>query len=844
MTLRRLLFVILGLAGVVALRAQDVHWDPAADSLAFNRTSQMVLVFENCEPDLQKLKLPDVPGLAFGRPSSSTNASTMIMNGTVSETRTFSLTYPVRASKKGSIAIPEFSAPTDKGTLTVKSFTVNVADAPAGRGGVALEDITTTTLETPRTSYWAGEVIPVTYTFSVVKRYFNSRASKINWDPAPFVAEEWSEPQLSESVVQGERRAVVTHTTRAYSKQPGSYTLKPATMLVNMVVGYVGFGFFTQQQIETLQATTKPIDITIKPLPAAPSAFSGAIGTFTLNSKVVPTTPAVGEPITWTLELSGVGNWPDITGLPEREVSKDFQVIQPKSKRTMKDGSLFEGTLSEDVVLVPSRAGSYTLGAVKMVYFDPQSGEYRTLTTEPVTVTVGAAAQAGTNPASTGPVQFSLGPATPKPTAPQAVAPSVPENLPRDMIPGEKHGWVPFTSRGVVILCLIAAVACPLVFWIVFAMIRSRETDPRRRRREALANLGRVLGELRKNPNEAASLLREWQSEAAQLWEIRHAAPDSHLVHAVVAARAKDASSPWAALWSEADRTLHGPGSPLPADWVQRAQAALQHAHVPEWSPATLFLGRNLFPFVTALLVVLSTLHLRGEDGAEAYARADFPAAESAWRTQIHADPANWSARHNLGLALAQQDRWAEASAHFAGAFLMAPRSDATRWDLALGLQKAGMAPPGLVELGRGHGRFAIARWASPGEWQVALVAASLLIAAALVVLLFRGYRRIGPWARPTALSTILAAIVVAALATVALRAYGELANPRAALVWKATALRSIPTEADSTQKMSPLSAGSVALADREFLGGWTHLTFPGGQAGWVRTDDLVRLYR
>jgi hypothetical protein len=121
---------------------------------------------------------------------------------------------------------------------------------------------------------------------------------------------------------------------------------------------------------------------------------------------------------------------------------------------------------------------------------------------------------------------------------------------------------------------------------------------------------------------------------------------------------------------------------------------------------------------------------------------------------------------------------------------------------------------------------------------------ASLLISAALVVLLFRGYRRIGPWARPAALSTILAAIVVAALATIALRAYGDLANPAVAMVWKPTALRSIPTEAESSQKMSPLSAGSIAIADREFLGGWTHLRFGGGQAGWVRSEDIVPLYR
>jgi hypothetical protein len=55
--------------------------------------------------------------------------------------------------------------------------------------------------------------------------------------------------------------------------------------------------------------------------------------------------------------------------------------------------------------------------------------------------------------------------------------------------------------------------------------------------------------------------------------------------------------------------------------------------------------------------------------------------------------------------------------------------------------------------------------------------------------------------------------------------------------------LRSIPTEADTTQKTSPLSAGSVAVVEKTFLG-WSKLNFAAGQSGWVRTADLIKLYR
>jgi len=152
------------------------------------------------------------------------------------------------------------------------------------------------------------------------------------------------------------------------------------------------------------------------------------------------------------------------------------------------------------------------------------------------------------------------------------------------------------------------------------------------------------------------------------------------------------------------------------------------------------------------------------------------------------------------------------------------------------------MAPPELVELSRGEGAHELAHWATPAEWQLALVGAALLIAAALVLLLLKGYGRIGGWARPTALTTILLAIMLAAAATLSLHTYGPLAHPDAVLVWKASTLRSIPTEADTTQKISPLSAGSIAVVEKTFLG-WTKLSFAGGQAGWVRSEDLIRLY-
>ncbi len=848
-TLRGLLLLTVALLLAGAVRAQSVSWDPPGGSLGLNQMTELSLVFQDCSPDGDAVSLPRVDGLVFGTPTVGQQRSFSFGLGGNRGSSTTTFTYPARPTRKGPVRIPAFEIETNKGRLKVAEAAFTVEDAPsAGSGGVTLSDLAIATLSTPKTNLWAGEVFQVTHQLSIVRNRYNGLDPAVQWQPAPIVADDWSKPSLAETVVRGERRAVNTQTTRAYAKEPGRYTLGPTSQVVSLVVGTSGYGPFAAPIAEPRQLLTQPVDLNVRPLPPPPSGYTGAVGSFTFTSKIVPLSGAVNEPITWTIELAGTGNWPDIAGLPAREVSNDFSVVQPKSKRTMKDGALFEGVLSEDVVLVPTRTGAYTLGPVRFTYFDPQAGAYKTLSTDTVTVTVGGAAgQAATQP-SIGAPRFMTPPeSTPSlPELPAAVPPAPPEKLPRDPLPTGESGLAPWPVRTLVWACLLSSVLCPLIVWLVLAAVRSLRTDPQRRRREAKRRLAAILAELQSamGPSTAASnRLRDWQQETAVLWGLTHAAPGTPLVHAGVAARARDAAAAWTKLWQEADRALHGPVAPLPADWLLRAEGALRAVRVPGWPPFSLFAARNLLPMLLLGLVFLAPTDARADTTADAYKRGDFATAEKTWRATLDTTPRDWAARHNLGLALAQQDRWAEATAQWTSAFLHHPAADATRWNLALGLQHSGMAPPELVEFSRAEGAHGLARLASPGGWQRALVGASLLLAAGLSLLLLNGYRHLGGWTKPVALLASLAAVLLAGTATFSLHTYGQLAHPDVALVWKASVLHSIPTDADAAQKTSPLSAGSIAVVDRTFLG-WSRLLFPAGQTGWVRTDDLQMLYR
>ena len=823
------IFVVSLAAFTAATRAQTVHWEPPAGSLAFGQTSELQLVFEGCAPKGDPV-LPKVEGLLLQR-AAGQSSQTFINNGTV--TRTETLSYATRPTQRTDITIPEFSVETDKGRLTVATGNYSVGDATVGQSNVPLENVASSRLTAPK-DVWSGEVFPITYALNVGRRYFYNTTKFPEWNAAPLTAEDWAAPDTAETVINGDSRVIITNKSRALLKAPGKVTVNAATQPVNITTGNSGFGFFPRQNLEQYSiSSTRPV-INVRPLPSdAPATFNGAVGQFALKSNVVPTLASVGEPITWTLTLAGTGNWPDLAGLPARSVSKDFRTVQPQAKRTPKEGTLFEAALVEDVVLIPTRPGNYTLGPTTWSYFDPTKGEYQTITTASVVVTVSPAVDVNqpTAPSPTG---------TKSADSSQPRPPALPGAIPRDPLPDDGVVSPPLTMR-MFIAGLLAPVVALLAFWLWLAFRRASETDPVRPRREARNRIATTLADLRgaKTQPQIAALLLAWQKDTAILWQIPQAVP---------AATSFPASeTKWTALWADTERALYRNATPLPSDWIGRAETALREHPVRPFSPLQLFRLRNLFPF--AALLVLSLLvpatTLLAADGRNPYDRGDFPAAEQAWRKSLAETPASPSAHHNLALALAQQNRWGEAAAHAAAAFSQQPGNPAIRWNLAFTLERAGYAPSVFSGFASSHPPHVLARQFSAPQWQVIAILAMLLAAIGGAFLLLRGYGNRARWLKVTAVVFLSLASLVAAAAAFSLRVYSPVNDARSAIVWHTTTLRSIPTEADTTQKTTPLSAGTVTVIDRTFLTErWVHLAFSNGQTGWVRQEDLVPLWR
>ena len=118
--------------------------------------------------------------------------------------------------------------------------------------------------------------------------------------------------------------------------------------------------------------------ITIKALPEYKGKyeFSGAVGSYTFNTKLTKTEVNAGDAVSLHLTVEGTGNLKMFT-LPKLEFPVQFDVFEPKSSdrySVTKRG--MSGSKSLEYILIPKYNGTYKLPTAAFVYFDPSMSRY------------------------------------------------------------------------------------------------------------------------------------------------------------------------------------------------------------------------------------------------------------------------------------------------------------------------------------------------------------------------------------------------------------------------------------------------------------------------------------
>ena len=270
-------------------------------------------------------------------------------------------------------------------------------ESPASSGGSFIRVVP------DKTRAFVGEPVVVTWSFCT-----NQRVDK--FDPVTEARTDgfWSEdipstaPQgrfvFNDETINGRPYHVATISRKVlFPLREGRLTITP----LEAEVAQVDF-FGTALRAQRLKAD--PVTIEAMPLPSAgqPAGFDAAnVGKYALGMRADRTTVSVGEAVTVTVDVKGIGNVRNVRA-PVPAAPEGWKSYPPKETVALDAPGGVGGTKTEEVLLLPERAGTVMIPSVELATFDPETKRYVTLKSDPLRLDVAGDATAGAAPRSPG----------------------------------------------------------------------------------------------------------------------------------------------------------------------------------------------------------------------------------------------------------------------------------------------------------------------------------------------------------------------------------------------------------------------------------------------------------
>ena len=138
------------------------------------------------------------------------------------------------------------------------------------------------------------------------------------------------------------------------------------------------------------ELTSNTFLLEVKNLPEAgkPDSFAGAVGNYNFKADIDKTELKTNEAFTLTLTVSGTGNI-ELLQMPEPVFPPDFEVYDPKiTTSTNVNAQGLSGTKKAEYLVIPRRAGSFSIPAIEFSYFNPSSEAYQTVSSQPYEIKI------------------------------------------------------------------------------------------------------------------------------------------------------------------------------------------------------------------------------------------------------------------------------------------------------------------------------------------------------------------------------------------------------------------------------------------------------------------------
>lgn len=361
-------------------------------------TLQLQIAFEGVEraPSMRPLRLDNFDVIS----GPHSQQSVQIVNGRMSRTLTY--VYTLRPKALGTFTIPAFSIRVGLKKHTTQPLRIQVIKGSAG-GQMSVEEAAFVELVSSKTDAYVYEQLELTLKVFVFKDFQVSDLAGNIVAPKEFLEEDLQERG-------GQRQTQTTRSGRIYRVQEipvkvlfpvvtGKLTIPETTITGALLVpqsrrqrrrspfdDFFGGG----RKRYRLDMKSPPMVIDVKPLPeeGRPPEFNEVIGAYGFHAKVAPTKVRVGDGITLTMVVNGQGYIKAVQE-PKLESEEGFKLYRSEmAQKTTFERGIFGGIKTFKKIIEPQSADITEVPAVAFSFFDPRSGQYKTIRRGPFPIEV------------------------------------------------------------------------------------------------------------------------------------------------------------------------------------------------------------------------------------------------------------------------------------------------------------------------------------------------------------------------------------------------------------------------------------------------------------------------
>lgn len=401
--LKILLTTIVVVSGPFAVSQPNVTASSNRTSLSVGETLQYRLAIVGDDPPVSEITPPSGTGVELLQ-----NTPTFRHRSRIGNQESLTLEWTYRAERPGTARLESISIPLTNRLVYTDPVDVNITAArtPATPGTPPLFQPPTNATselfvraEPSRQTVVAGQQVVVNYVL-----YFDSTLSPREteligtWDAPGFWKEELDIPYedtAPQPVTIDDRpfRAVTIRRLALFPTRIGAITLPEMGFAVRLARSRLGAdpfsNFLGSLNLNEEEITAPETVIRVEELPpGAPSTFNGAVGHFTMNSTLAPTSVGTGDPVQLMIAIRGDGNVATLD-MPDLNLPRSVERFDPAEEREIdRTARHVNGSKSFTTTLVPTEPGTLEIPPLSWSYYDPNEQSYKTLSTESYRLTV------------------------------------------------------------------------------------------------------------------------------------------------------------------------------------------------------------------------------------------------------------------------------------------------------------------------------------------------------------------------------------------------------------------------------------------------------------------------